>query len=210
MVPLRLRASGGRLRAVTAQTGHAVLARVCEWPGCERAARNVTSKYCPQHRPFCAVARCPKRAEPERTRCRQHRADRKGTGLGGRQPKHQRPQPAECTADGCDRRTLARGLCEKHYRRLRRQGTTADPYTGVYCRFCAERALTNDQLCRVHRRRLANGRIGPIPRINAGQVCIEQDGRPALKNGLCSIHHWRRYNAIRRERATVPTGQPLT
>lgn len=30
---------------------------------------------------------------------------------------------ADCQAEGCDRRAIARGYCDKHYRRLRRRGT---------------------------------------------------------------------------------------
>lgn len=35
------------------------------------------------------------------------------------------PRPV-CTIPGCDTPNTARGLCNKHYRRLRRTGTTAD------------------------------------------------------------------------------------
>lgn len=34
-----------------------------------------------------------------------------------------RVQPVECTADGCERETVARGFCMKHYTRYRKHGS---------------------------------------------------------------------------------------
>lgn len=40
-----------------------------------------------------------------------------------------RVKDLKCTAEGCDKLQLAKGLCQTHYHRLRRTGTLADPQT---------------------------------------------------------------------------------
>lgn len=47
-----------------------------------------------------------------------------------------------CTVDGCERFRAANGLCDKHYRRWRRTGTTDDPVR-VQCR-CGKRLALHE------------------------------------------------------------------
>jgi hypothetical protein len=102
----------------------------------------------------------------------------------------------------------------KHWRRWKRNGTTADPFPpSVFCRYCAERATPPDGLCAEHRRRVRT--YGdPLERHvrMTDRVCLNGDGRPAWRLGLCSPCYWRRWTATHPKRpqraAPATVGDP--
>ena len=168
--------------------------RTCGWSDCLRPAASALARYCRFHRPLCAIDGCPKHAEDRHRLCHAHRRGRPGRGK--QRIPHTR-QPAECAVleDGaeCGRPTVARSLCWRHYRRLRRRGTVEpwDRSLGA-CTYDANPASRNGPdgrpLCVMHYWRVR--RWGdPFHRrvyLNVGRVCANGDGRPAKSRGLCS------------------------
>lgn len=101
-----------------------------------------------------------------------------------------------CSVEGCDRRTYARGLCEPHYRRRQRTGdVNADRAIGdvaVYpCLVESCRRLATERgLCHAHYLRLL--RTGVVGADYARQLCR---------------NHCRRLLRTGDPRATVPIGE---
>ncbi|MDQ1706406.1 MAG: hypothetical protein QOF18_2772 [Frankiaceae bacterium] len=121
-----------------------------------------------------------------------------------------------CSVEGCDRRTYARGLCEPHYRRRQRTGdVNADRAIGdvaVYpCLVESCRRLATERgLCHAHYLRLLRtGVVGadqPIAR-QRNTVCkLEACTRPAYARQLCR-NHYRRLLRTGDSRAAVPIGE---
>lgn len=103
-------------------------------------------------------------------------------------------ETARCTIDGCDRQHVARGLCELHYRRWRRTGSTADPEKPAGC---GEEGCTRPHeargLCRLHYRRLQRAELSP-------RCTVDDCTRPRYSaDGLCQTHdRWQRRRAKHR------------
>jgi hypothetical protein len=108
-----------------------------------------------------------------------------------------------CKADGCDRVVVARGLCTRHYARLRRSGTiearTWQPRGQCTVEGCT-RQVTSGGYCEMHRWRMrTHGEPGPAGNIRHGrepqpaQICaVEGCGR--LRKGAspyCHLHRER-------------------
>lgn len=99
-----------------------------------------------------------------------------------------------CQVDGCTRPHKARGLCELHYRRERRRGTTAlIPHEKTKCQVpaCTENARSNNY-CPVHFR--AWVRHGdPLVRIyglkHTRTCLIDTCSKGEFQRGLCKTHY---------------------
>ena len=80
----------------------------------------------------------------------------------------------ECSVDGCGSRVLAKGLCGKHYDRMRRLGTTELPtHEPAMCSECGERfaVYSSAGLCRPCYQK---GRLNAQPRKGVCQFCGEE------------------------------------
>lgn len=103
----------------------------------------------------------------------------------------------------CDRRVYARQLCEAHYRRQQRTGSTADsvpigerPPTPIcFARSC-NRVATEQGLCHAHYQRLRRkGAIDdaqPVGRRRNGECSLPSCQREAYARQLCR-NHYRRF-----------------
>lgn len=102
-----------------------------------------------------------------------------------------------CSVDGCDRTIYSRDLCEKHYRRVLRNGDplalrrTPGQKTCVVhgCR----RPAAARGLCHGHYQRLIRGSEltdnEPLTRKKQEPICsVQTCGRPSSAKGLCKTH----------------------
>ncbi len=108
-----------------------------------------------------------------------------------------------CKADGCDRATVARGLCTTHYARLRRSGTmearTWQPRAQCTVDGCTRQAASGGY-CEMHRWRVrTRGEPGPAGNIRHGrepqpaQICAVE-GCDRMRKGAspyCHLHRER-------------------
>ena len=97
------------------------------------------------------------------------------------------PRPISyCSVLGCVRRCWGLGLCQLHYTRMRKHGST-DPFIcpskpSRYCRVCGKKAVVRS-MCRVHYRHLF---------MNAeGRPACAVDGciRPLYAKKMCELHY---------------------
>jgi len=107
-----------------------------------------------------------------------------------------------CSVEGCSRQTYARGLCEAHYRRRQRTGSTAEdvpigertPAPICFARSC-DRTATEQGLCHAHYQRLRRkGSIEderPIGRLRNGECRLPSCPREAYARQLCRNHYRR-------------------
>lgn len=117
-----------------------------------------------------------------------------------------------CSVDDCPRGIYAKGLCEKHYRRARRNGdprrrrrvSTREACAVPDCRKDADaRGLCHGP----YQRWLRNGRIReeiPLTRRKHPEACtVGGCGRPTHGKGLCKTHYNRlqRYGDVLAEKA---------
>lgn len=105
-----------------------------------------------------------------------------------------------CSVESCDRTVYARGLCQPHYKRLRRHGDVlADVPVGRGTRECSVdgciRPAEARRLCHGHYLRWKRtgdvGEEAPLERATR-PLCAAMDcGRPAHARGLCGTHYKR-------------------
>jgi hypothetical protein len=120
--------------------------------------------------------------------------------------KDERP----CSVDSCGRKMYARDLCEAHYRRRQRTGSTTDklpigeraPSPICFARSC-DRMATEQGLCHAHYQRLRrNGSIDdaqPVGRRRNDGCSLPTCNREAYARQLCRNHY----------RRLLRTGNPL-
>ena len=108
----------------------------------------------------------------------------------------------ECSIDRCPRAAYARGLCEPHYRRQQRTGSTTEdvpigeraPSPMCFARSCG-RAATELGLCHAHYQRLRrNGSVDkeqPVGRRRNGECRLGSCHREAYARQLCRNHYRR-------------------
>jgi hypothetical protein len=112
-------------------------------------------------------------------------------------------EPKRCTVDGCSRRDYARELCEAHYRRRLRTGSTdTDRPVGVAREpnQCMVDSCTNDStergLCHGHYLRLIrNGDVlaaRPLSRRVNDSCVVDSCANKATARGLCPAHRARK------------------
>jgi hypothetical protein len=105
----------------------------------------------------------------------------------------------DCSVEGCDRDTERRGMCNRHYLRWKRNGTTTIP--------CSVEGCANDHAaqgyCNMHYKRLQrHGDVGSVEKTERTfqDGCdVEGCTKPHDSRGLCQAHYFR----LRR------TGSPL-
>lgn len=91
-------------------------------------------------KPICSIDGCSKPSQA-RGWCKTHWAQWRRTG----DPEYRRPRYSKCTVDGCEKRPRSANaeLCETHYYRLRRTGSTEilpkiGPFVAGHCARCRE------------------------------------------------------------------------
>lgn len=91
-----------------------------------------------------------------------------------------------CTTTSTEKRRLKKGMCEKHYRRLQRTGTTADPTFNGKCQACESDFSSTDwrkKYCSSDCKSEATGRDYTKP-------CIIQGCEmPYSARGMCGKHY---------------------
>lgn len=111
-----------------------------------------------------------------------------------------------CAADGCDQRTYARGFCEPHYRKHRKEAGRVNAVNPASCSVddCAEPAKAKG-FCSLHygRYRRHGDASAPPIRVRGRRPCaVEGCGQKATNYGHCPAHH-------RRILRTGAAGEPL-
>lgn len=105
-----------------------------------------------------------------------------------------------CSIQGCAGITYARGLCEKHYRRLRRNGDPLKLFRSSEPRPCSvagcgkvaeSRGLCHGHYLRWLRRGDIDEEVPLARRKQPGQCVVEGCGRPPKARGLCKGHYHR-------------------
>jgi hypothetical protein len=100
-----------------------------------------------------------------------------------------------CAAEDCDQPTYARGFCEPHYRKHRKNTGRVYAVNGAACMVddCAEQPVARG-LCRDHYNRWRNhgDATAPRQRVRGGVPCLV-DGcdQKATNHGHCAAHHRR-------------------
>lgn len=107
-----------------------------------------------------------------------------------------------CSVESCERKVYARGLCEAHYRRWHRTGsTTNDLAIGerprapkCFARSC-ERPATEQGLCHAHYQRMRRAgdidETQPLGRRRNGECSLRTCNREAYARQLCRNHYRR-------------------
>jgi hypothetical protein len=116
-----------------------------------------------------------------------------------------------CSAPGCDRATLCKALCQRHYDRLRNNGDLSPKWDGARKNFgctapgCPKQALAN-QLCSKHLYRLEFTGSLEIRAVPRPVFCIADgcEKAPHAK-GLCANHY-----SILHRRGTLTTPRRKT
>jgi hypothetical protein len=106
-----------------------------------------------------------------------------------------------CDVDGCDRKHLARGFCDLHYRRVLNAGTTdpSDKRLAWEVKVCSvdgcDRKHDAHGLCHMHSRRLkVTGTLEQRKSINKGKKCsVDGCDSDAKQTGKCRMHYARFY-----------------
>lgn len=107
-----------------------------------------------------------------------------------------RPRVRPCSVEGCDSNWLAKGLCTKHYSRLRKTGTTELPVaTEKQCSVeeC-ERTVIARMLCTLHYGRLQKTgsiHLAPTERDRRVECSVDNCHKLVLAKSLCGIHYQR-------------------
>jgi hypothetical protein len=101
-----------------------------------------------------------------------------------------------CTRSGCERKTLARGLCGTHYARLKHGPDMDAPVRLVDpSRSCGvdgcERPYSSNGYCHLHARRVRNtGEVGPVGVKRDGRVgCLVSGYRIRIVDGVYGPEH---------------------
>jgi hypothetical protein len=125
---------------------------------------------------------------------------RKAADPGEVNPRISHPDP-ECSVDGCDHPSRARGWCMMHYDRWRAQGDPGEatsrktPKLGICSVDDCERPDKSRGFCSMHYYRVwSNGELGPITSIqrHRGGTCDVGDcGRPVYARRMCIMHYER-------------------
>jgi hypothetical protein len=101
-----------------------------------------------------------------------------------------------CSEDGCDRPVIARGVCNKHYHRLRSKGPLPPlPLRPVTCSIDGcEKTQTSWGWCQMHYKRWQKYGDPLIGARRVRQSCKTGDcDTPAYAHGLCPSHYGRWY-----------------
>ncbi len=125
------------------------------------------------------------------------------------------PEPRVCTVEGCDRETVARDLCRRHYARLWRKGNLEArpwrPQAECSVDGC-DRQSESGGFCAMHRWRVrVHGEPGPAEQVKRGRRKIalpcSVDGcdRPRRGAMYCHLH-----NERLRRTGEVGAAQPAT
>lgn len=96
-----------------------------------------------------------------------------------------------CNSQDCDRYVQAKGYCDKHYRRLKKTGTTEKPKFVQKICYSPEckRDAKSKGLCDMHYRRLkTTGKIELAIKIKP-RCKIQDCERPYLAKEFCQIHY---------------------
>lgn len=118
-----------------------------------------------------------------------------------------------CSVDGCSGKIQAKGLCMKHYMRLRKYGHTNDPKfinSGKTCSVegCDKKAVATG-LCGKHRWRTVKY-DDPLflmkTNKNLGEPCLVPNCDQPIKNGVFCYNHYcnYRYHFRRENIKTIP------
>lgn len=106
------------------------------------------------------------------------------------------PNPRKCLVGNCVRPTTARGLCQTHYMRLRRSGSTDDrlspPLPNCSVEGC-DRMAAATGYCKLHyRRHKETGDPGPVGSKYGGRTCaVAGCYRSYECSGYCRMHYLR-------------------
>lgn len=111
-----------------------------------------------------------------------------------------------CNAKDCDREVNAKGYCDKHYRRIRKTGTTEKSsfiQKECYSPEC-KRGAKSKGLCDMHYRRLkTSGKIDLFVKIKP-KCKIQDCERPYIAKEFCRIHYeMSRQNMIINQKARL-------
>ena len=117
-----------------------------------------------------------------------------------------------CTVDGCDQFVVGRGLCRKHYSRLRTKGSVSDERKNARRKCSVEgcdRWTAARGLCQKHARRFA--KTGTTDDPVRPSVC-EVDGceLPVQAKGRCDRHYRQTRRPSQGQRVCRVCGKPLT
>jgi hypothetical protein len=100
-----------------------------------------------------------------------------------------------CAAEGCDQKAYARGFCEPHYRRHRKEAGRVNAVNPATCTIddCTEQAKAKG-MCSVHygrQRRHGDATVPPM-RVRGRVPCLVNGCEdPATNYGHCPAHHRR-------------------
>lgn len=96
-----------------------------------------------------------------------------------------------CNAKECDRKSYAKGYCDKHYRRVKKTGTAEKTsFTQKECHSTeCKRGSKSKGLCDMHYRRFK--KTGTFKKIDRRQACkMEGCENKHLAKSLCYTHYW--------------------
>lgn len=106
----------------------------------------------------------------------------------------------KCSVDGCDEFVVGRGLCNKHYYRLKRTGkleTKRDVESFVYkseidkCTFdgCNNKVKAAGLCSNHYKQKLKYGKPGSTLGKTGGECSIEGCDKPVHSKGMCLVHY---------------------
>jgi len=116
----------------------------------------------------------------------------------------------ECTIEGCESPTIARGYCQTHYKRFRRYGDAnfrirIQAYTGELCKHPdgCERNARKDGWCKMHYDRLrTRGELGPVEAQRSPNRAV---GRVRSSGGYIQIYDSTRKRYVFEHRLVMET-----
>lgn len=127
----------------------------------------------------------------------------------------------ECSVEGCDRRSRGRGLCGKHYQRLRKHGSATpegvqerDHYQGACVVEGCQYAACKRRMCSAHYQRLM--KYGDVSRTQHRDVTAVKERRcrtcgtdiTHMRSNATSCSKYCKYLALDRIRAERVKGNP--
>ncbi len=104
----------------------------------------------------------------------------------------------ECKVEDCERAVYSKGMCQMHYRRVRRKGAvgssgpTIRAKSGCVAPDCDNEAEAKGYCHGHYQRLLRHGEVGDEPLGRPGRLCsIEDCDHPHWAKGLCQTHYKR-------------------